>query len=145
MFGGRVLGMTDPIAPILRKDAVIILGKIIPTASAGKPTTVEPDVSKLISKEKQKKTFEAYKKTALQCIEEDGANVIVLGSTTMHQAYEYLKKKLPCPVINPGIWAFKIAVMLVELGVSHSKVCYPSPPQPQDDMIFYRLAKAAKK
>ena len=99
-------------------------------------------MSKLISKEKQEKTFKAYEETALKCIEEDGASVIVLGSTTMHQAYEYLKDRLPCPVINPGIWAFKFAVMLVELGVSHSKVCYPSPPQHQDDMIFSRLAPA---
>jgi allantoin racemase len=113
-----------------------------PKVASIRAAGVEPDVSKLISEEKQKKTFEAYEKTALQCIEEDGANVIVLGSTTMHQAYAYLKERLPCPVINPGIWAFKIAVMLVELGVSHSKVCYPSPPQPQDDMIFSRLAKA---
>lgn len=115
-----------------------------PKVASIRAAGVEPDLSRLISKQKQKQTFKAYEETALKCIEEDGACVIVLGSTTMHQAYHYLKDRLPCPVINPGIWAFKIAVMLVELGVSHSKVCYPSPPHPQDDMIFTRFAAARK-
>jgi len=116
-----------------------------PKVASIRAAGVEPDVSKLITKEKQELTFKAYEEAALKCIEQDGASVIVLGSTTMHQAYDYLKKRLPCPVINPGIWAFKIAVMLVELGISHSKVSYPSPPQPQDDMIFSRLASAKGK
>ena len=39
---------------------------------------------------------------AMKAIEEDGADVIVLGSTTMHQAAAYLTEHLPCPLINPG-------------------------------------------
>jgi Asp/Glu/hydantoin racemase len=37
-----------------------------------------------------------------KAIEEDGADVLLLGSTTMHQAHAYLAERLPVPVINPG-------------------------------------------
>jgi allantoin racemase len=36
-----------------------------------------------------------------RCIH-DGADVICLGSTTMHQAHGFLAEKLPVPVVNPG-------------------------------------------
>ena len=58
---------------------------------------------------------------------EDGADVIVLGSTTMHQSAGWLAKNLPIPVINPGLVAYKQAELLIQLGLSHSKKAFPNP------------------
>jgi allantoin racemase len=80
---------------------------------------------------------------ARHAIDEDGADVIILGSTTMHQAGRYMAEHLPCPVINPGPVAIKMAETLVQLGLSHSKVCYPSPSENVDDRFFSLVGAAA--
>ena len=72
----------------------------------------------------------------LKAIEEDKASVIVLGSTTMHQSHHYLQEKLPVPVINPGVVAYKLCELLLELGLSHSKLAYPDPETLQDENLF---------
>ncbi len=85
-----------------------------------------PDVTELLAG-KEEVIFEQLRAEAMRAIEEDGADVIVLGSTTMHQSAAYLASELPAPVINPGIVAWKTAEMLVTLGLSHSKTAFPSP------------------
>jgi allantoin racemase len=85
-----------------------------------------PDVTELLAG-KEEVIFEALAAEAQRAIREDGADVIVLGSTTMHQSADYLAKVLPVPVINPGVVAWKQAEMLVTLGLSHSKRAFPSP------------------
>ena len=57
----------------------------------------------------------------------DGADVICLGSTTMHQAHAYLSEHLPIPVINPGPLTYKLIELMLSLGLSHSKTAYPKP------------------
>ena len=49
------------------------------------------------------------------------ADVILIGSTTMHQSVEHLRRTLGVPVINPGPLAIKLAELFVTLGLSHSK------------------------
>ena len=66
---------------------------------------------------------------------EDGADVIVLGSTTMHQSAGWLAQNLPIPVINPGLVAYKQAELLVQLGLSHSKKAFPHPEVGNDNGI----------
>lgn len=63
-------------------------------------------------------------------IEEDGADVIVLGCTALSHEVDLkpIMKVLGVPVIDPWIVAVKTAFMLVEAGLSHSKVAYPFPP-----------------
>lgn len=85
-----------------------------------------PDVTELLAG-KEEVIFEALAREARRAIDEDGADVIVLGSTTMHQSAEYLASVLPVPVINPGVVAWKQAETLASLGLSHSKVAFPSP------------------
>lgn len=65
--------------------------------------------------------------------------MIVLGSTTMHQSYDYLKERLPVPVINSGLVAYKMCETFLELGLSHSKRAFPPPEVPKDDEVFSRL------
>jgi len=50
--------------------------------------------------------LEAERRTA---IEEDSADVICLGSTTLHQSPGYLSEHLPVPVLNPGPLSYHLA------------------------------------
>ncbi|MEH7383451.1 aspartate/glutamate racemase family protein [Bacillus sp. JJ1533] len=97
-----------------------------------------PDLSELLAG-KEEIIFEKLEHEALKAINEDGADVIVLGSTTMHQSYEYLKERLPVPVINPGLVMYKYCEVFLELGLGHSKKAFPSPEIRNDDQIFSRL------
>ncbi len=99
-----------------------------------------PDLAQLLTNEDD--YLPLLLEEATKAVEEDGAGVIVLASTTMWQAHDYLQERLPVPVINPGVWSFKIAELIVRLGKSQSKHDYPPPPQPVDDRIFAALRAA---
>jgi allantoin racemase len=71
----------------------------------------------------------------MRCVEEDGADVILLGSTTMHQAHAYLTERLPVPVINPGPLTYRLAEAALKLGLSHSRAAYPPPAVDQRALI----------
>lgn len=85
-----------------------------------------PDVRELLEG-KEEVVFAKLKAQAEAAMQEDGADVIVLGSTTMHQSARWLADNLPIPVINPGLTAYKQAELLVQLGLSHSKKAFPAP------------------
>jgi allantoin racemase len=94
-----------------------------------------PDVQELLEG-KEEVVFAKLEAAGMQAIEEDNASVIVLGSTTMHQSHHYLQEKLPVPVINPGVVAYKLCELLLDLGLSHSSLAYPAPETLQDDQLF---------
>jgi allantoin racemase len=96
---------------------------------------IPPDVEALFTG-KEEEIFERLTAEAQAAIDEDGADVILLGSTTMHQAGEYMSAHLPAPVVNPGPVAIKMAETIVELGLSHSKVAFPAPETLQDEKWF---------
>jgi len=102
---------------------------------------IPPDVEALFAG-KEQEMFERLTEEGRRAIEEDGADVLLLGSTTMHQAGAYMAANLPAPVVNPGPVAIAMAEMFVRLGLSHSKVAYPSPSSNIDDR-FFSLAGAA--
>lgn len=93
-----------------------------------------PDVTELLAG-KEEVIFAKLLDEAEEAIEEDGADVIVLGSTTMHQSAAYLAEKLPVPVINPGLVAWKQLELLLTLGLTHSKVAFPAPEVSRAEMI----------
>lgn len=101
---------------------------------------IQPDPEKLFEG-KEDEMNRALTEEARKAVEEDGAGVILLGSTTMHQAAEYMQAHLPVPVINPGPVAIKITEAIVQLGLSHSKVDFASPSTIIDDR-FFSLASA---
>ena len=80
--------------------------------------------------------FPKLVEAGLQCVD-DGADVICLGSTTMHQAHAHLKEHLPVPVINPGPLTYKLAEAVLSLGLSHSRKAYLKP-----NVLKKELAKA---
>jgi allantoin racemase len=96
---------------------------------------IPPDVEALFAG-KEEEMFAKLTAEARRAIEEDGADVILLGSTTMHQAGEYMAANLPCPVLNPGPIAIKLAETIVQLGLSHSKLAWPASKVNQDHKFF---------
>jgi allantoin racemase len=99
---------------------------------------VKPDNMGLLDG-KEDEIFPLLEEAALTCINDDNANVILLGSTTMHQAHSYLAEKLPVPVINPGPLTYKLAETVLGLGLSHSRRAYPKSPVPKDDVVHAML------
>jgi len=102
---------------------------------------MQPDNQKLLAG-KEDQVFPLLHQAAMQCIEEDGAQVILLGSTTMHQAHAYLSERLPVPVINPGPLTYKLAESVLALELSHSRKAFPRPLVPRGDMIDSMLGAA---
>lgn len=64
-----------------------------------------------------------------KAIEQDGADVIILGCTGMVGMAKELYEALGFPVIDPAIAALKFAEALYEMGLSHSKKFYVTPPE----------------
>jgi allantoin racemase len=70
-------------------------------------------------------------KESRDLIENHDADVIVLGCTALSHEVELkpIMEKLQVPIIDPWIVAVKTAFMLVESGLSHSKIAYQLPPK----------------
>lgn len=92
-----------------------------------------PDLRNLLGG-KEEVVFPKLVEAAEQCIE-DGAQVICMGSTTMHQAVPYMRARLPVPVINPGPLTYKMAEILINVGLTQSRTAYQSPAVPKPDMV----------
>ncbi|MCH8183897.1 MAG: hydrogenase expression protein HupH [Proteobacteria bacterium] len=100
-----------------------------------------PDFSALLGG-KEDTVFPKMKAAAERAIEK-GAEVICLGSTTMHQAAVFLAETLPVPVINPGPLTYKLAETVLGLGLTHSRKAFPAPLSPKPAMLRAMLKAAA--
>ena len=116
-----------------------IPNKLASVRSINKP----PDVANLLGG-KEDEVFPLLRDAGLAAVEEDGADVICMGSTTMHQAVPYLQENLPVPVINPGPLTYKLAELVLGLGISHSRTAYPKPTVPRHEMLHGMLDGAAQ-
>jgi allantoin racemase len=69
--------------------------------------------------------------TSRRCIDEDGADVLVMGCMSMAfmDVDRELSNRLGIPVVNPVLAALKTAETLLDLGLSHSRASWPSPPE----------------
>jgi allantoin racemase len=66
--------------------------------------------------------MDRYRDAAVKAIEEDGAEVIVLGCAGMSGLDKQLQQELAVPVLDGVICALNIAVGLVRTGISTSKI-----------------------
>lgn len=87
---------------------------------------IMPDPENLLGG-KEEVVFPKLLEAGRQLVEEDGAEAICLGSTTMHEAHAFLAANLPVPVINPGPLTYKLAETLLGLNLTHSRKAYPRP------------------
>jgi allantoin racemase len=75
----------------------------------------------------REKLWNAILAEARKAVEEDGADVIVLGCGALFGLAQQLQKELGVPVIDPGLVALKIAEDLVKLRLAQSKKAFPFP------------------
>ncbi len=101
-----------------------------------------PDFSALMDG-KEAEVFPKMKAAAERAIDQ-GAEVICLGSTTMHQAAVFLAENLPVPVVNPGPLTYKLAETVLGLGLTHSRRAFPTPLSPKPAMLRAMLKAAAE-
>lgn len=68
--------------------------------------------------------------TGRRCIEEDGADVLVMGCMSMAfmDVERELSERLCAPVVSPVLAALKTAETLIDLGLAHARTAWPSPP-----------------
>jgi allantoin racemase len=142
MLGDRfsILTMASRWKPLYKK-ALDELGLHHKCASV-RAIEVPPDNQALLGG-KESEVFPLLEAAARRAIDEDGAEVLILGSTTMHQSHAYLRERLPVPVINPGPLSYKLAEAALSLGLAHSRVGYPAPMHPRLDMLASMLDAAA--
>jgi len=139
MLGDRfsILTMASRWKPLYKK-ALDELGLHHKCASM-RAIEVPPDNQALLSG-KEEEVFPLLEAAGRKAVEQDGAEVLILGSTTMHQAHGWLSQRLPVPVINPGPLSYQIAVALLGAGLTHSRVGYPKPMHPRLEMLEAMLA-----
>ncbi len=75
-------------------------------------------------------TFARVADMGRRLVQEDGADVLVLGCMSMAflDITDDLQVRLGIPVVNPVMAALKTAEMVVAMHLSHSKSAYPVPP-----------------
>ncbi|MGC8699132.1 MAG: aspartate/glutamate racemase family protein [Candidatus Acidifodinimicrobium sp.] len=66
-------------------------------------------------------TKSAIVRTARECIENDGADVVVLGCTGMAYVADEVREEIPVPVIEPLSAALGLAELWVQMKVAQSK------------------------
>lgn len=69
-----------------------------------------------------KKTAGYIVKAAKEIIQHEGAEVIILGCTGMVSVAEMVKQELDVPLIEPLATALKVAEMMIDLKLRHSKL-----------------------
>jgi len=99
------------------------------------------DVAKLMTG-KEEDMFPLMKAAAERAMAK-GADVILLGSTTMHQAGTWLNENLPVPVVNPGPLTYKMVETMISLGHTHSRQAHPAPMVEKSGMIHAMMRAAA--
>ncbi len=131
-----VITMWDEWFPLYQKTLTEYA--LWPRLASMRSIKTRPDLEELLHG-KEEVIFGKLEKEARAAIEQDGADVIVLGSTTMHQSHHYLTEKLSVPVINPGPTMYKLCETFLGLGLKHSKKAFPAP-EVSKDHVFHSLS-----
>lgn len=97
-----------------------------------------PDVENLLEG-KEEEFYPKLLEVAEQCVAEDGAHVILMASTTMHQAHEYLSQRLPVPVLNPGPVSYQLVEAVLSMGLTHSRAAYRKGTLDKPDLLAAML------
>lgn len=103
-----------------------LLGKKVLRIS---PETIKMTV--LEARENKEKVLNAIEKIARKAIKEGRADVIVLECMSLGflGISDDLQRRVGIPVIDPVRVSVKMAEMLIDLNLAHSKVAYPKPKQ----------------
>jgi allantoin racemase len=76
---------------------------------------------------------------AQQAVEQDGAHVMLFGCTGMIGTAQAVEEELSergypdVPVLDSMVWAVKLAEAIADMGLRHSKLSWPLPPEKRID------------
>lgn len=73
------------------------------------------------------RTIDFLAQEGRRCIEEDGAQVLILGCLSFLGMADEVSKRIGIPVIDPAKAAVAMMESLIRQGLTHSKRAYPSP------------------
>ena len=79
------------------------------------------DIPVLEIGESAEATVNAIVEAAALAIKQDGAEVIVLGCTGMVSVAQAVRERLSVPLVKPAATTFKMAELLVKLGLRHHR------------------------
>lgn len=78
---------------------------------------------------------DAALQAARLCVEEDGAEVIVFGSTGMAELARLLSGRLGVPVVDPGPLGLTLLESFLALGLTQSRRAHPEPMVRKDALV----------
>ncbi len=78
-----------------------------------------------LTEEDSSNEYDALLEQGRKALEEDGADVLVLGCALMMGVAEKLQENLGVPVVDPTLTALKIAELLISMNLKHSLLSYP--------------------
>jgi allantoin racemase len=124
---GRRFSILDPGPhPGLFRDLVALYGLEDHVASIRNLKITVPELFSNIEKHKDRILEEGKK-----AVDEDGADVLIMGCGFMSGINKELQVELGVPVLDPDATVIRFTEMLVHIGASHSKRAYPWPvPKP---------------
>ncbi|GAB6179223.1 aspartate/glutamate racemase family protein [Desulfotomaculum defluvii] len=73
-------------------------------------------------------TIDCLSREGRRCIEEDGAQVLILGCLSLLGMADAVSDRIGIPVIDPAIAVVTMLESLIRQRLSHSKRAYPNPP-----------------
>ena len=127
-----IVTLWDKWSPAYRK--VLLRHGLLDRLASIRDIDTRPDLDELLTG-KEEVVFRALEEAACKAIDEDDADVIVLGSTTMYQSHQYLAERLPVPVVNPALVGYYQCEMVLDLGLAHSKQAFPAPEATNDEVF----------
>ncbi|KQX19105.1 MULTISPECIES: aspartate/glutamate racemase family protein [unclassified Sphingomonas] len=83
-------------------------------------------------------------KVARLAIEEDGAEVILMGSTTMYRGAAYVAERVSAPVIAAGPLTYRYAEMFLDLGLTQFNDGNTISPMPLQGMLARMVGAAGE-
>lgn len=123
------LGDKFSVITVLSNTVDIIKSNIIASQLDGRLASVRSAEVPVLELKDRERAKASILREARKAIEEDGADVIVLGCTGMAKLAKEIQEELGVPVVEPATAAIKLAEMLVQMGLSHSKISFKIPPE----------------
>ena len=123
------LGLADRcgIITTLQQSVARIRRKLEARGLARRFSSVRPlDIPVLEYDQKEKVSGRALELARIM-VEQDGAEVLILGCGSLLGIGEQIQEEMAVPVVEPGIVTLKHAELLVSLKLSHSKRSYMTP------------------
>lgn len=122
------LGHRISVVTVLENTARVISDRIRTYELQQRVASVRFANVPVLELENADRATESILKEARKAIDEDSADVIVLGCTGMSSVAAWLQERLEVPVVDPAVAALMLAECMVRMGLSQSKRCYPPPP-----------------